>query len=152
MGITLRPHFINRTCQPGKLRKTLSFLLLNLLLLLSVQAQVVTIPTTNTNTDPNNTNITRKPYGSYRGFERSAMIYTSSEIGTSGSITAIGFYVNALSSPAASTPVEIYMKQTSASTFTSATTVTTEESGATLVFAGNITSGMLSVNNWVTVT
>src|SRR5688572_24900823 len=152
MGKLLRPQIINSISQCGKVRKTLSFLLVNLLFLFAAQAQTITIPSSNTNTNPGNTNISRKPYGSFRGFERSAMIYTSSEIGTTGNITAIGFFVNALSSPAASTPVEIWMKQTSASTFTSATTVTTEESGATLVFAGNITSGMLSVNNWVTVT
>ena len=64
----------------------------------------------------------RKPLGNFYGFERSAMIYTPSEINGSGSITAIGFYVDAVSSPAA-TPAKVYLKTVGNSTFAAATTV-----------------------------
>jgi hypothetical protein len=107
----------------------------------------VTIPSANTNSTSN-----RKGYGNYFGFERTASIYTAAEIGTTGNVTAFGLYVNSVSTPAASTPVEIWMKERSTSTFASTSTVAAELTGATMVWSGNVTSGMLVANNWTTVT
>ncbi|MBK8582260.1 MAG: hypothetical protein IPL86_10595 [Flavobacteriales bacterium] len=60
--------------------------------------------------------------------------------------------MNSVSAPAASTPVEIWMKERSTSTFASTSTVAAELTGATMVWSGNVTSGMLVANNWTTVT
>src|SRR5690606_1507492 len=59
-------------------------LLLSLLTVSGLQAQVVTIPSGNTATNPSDVAITRKPLGNYFGYERSAAIYLSSEIGQTG--------------------------------------------------------------------
>ncbi|KAA9331247.1 fibronectin type III domain-containing protein [Adhaeribacter soli] len=139
----------------GPVLKTLCFLLLNLLWATQLQAQTVTIPAGNTDNtadvDPFS-RITDNPLGNYFGYERSAIIYTAAEIGTSGNITAISFYLNATNTPAASTPLQIYLKQTSASAFTSSTLVSAEETGATLVFNRNVTASELTPNSWVTLT
>jgi hypothetical protein len=74
------------------------FLLLTILLLLSLSnilAQtVVTVPAANTNSGSTN-----DPLGTYYGYERSAMIYTSAQIGSTGQINSIGFYLNAVTTP-----------------------------------------------------
>ena len=90
--------------------------------------------------------------GSFFGFERNASIYLASEIGTTGSITSVAWFINSLSSPAASLPMEIYMKQTTASLFSATTTVATELTGATLVWSGNLSGGSLVANAWNTIT
>ncbi|MBO2011936.1 fibronectin type III domain-containing protein, partial [Siccationidurans soli] len=113
---------------------------------LEAQAQI-TIPATNPNTTSS-----RKPYGNYYGFERSAIIYSAGEVNGSGTITAIGFYLNAASS-AAATPAKIYLKTTSNSAFTATgTTVAAEETGATLVYNATIPAASFAANSWVTVT
>lgn len=111
-------------------------------------SQLITIPSANTN-GTGNTTVGRKPYGSFWGYERVALIYTSSEIGLAGTITSIGFYVNSINNPATTTPVKIYLKETSASSFTSSTFASLV-SGATLVFDGDVLASELVVNDWIT--
>lgn len=108
-------------------------------------AQVITVPAGN----PNDSS-SRKPFGCYYGYERVAMLFTSPEIGQGGSVTKVGFYVNEVNNPAASTPVVIKMKVFTGTSLTP-TTYSSLSSGSTIVYSGNITSGMLNANNWVTV-
>ncbi|MEO7048335.1 MAG: hypothetical protein ABI091_23755, partial [Ferruginibacter sp.] len=118
------------------------------LVLLSVSsfAQTVTIPSTNDDIQDS-----RQPYGAWYGYERSAMIYTSSEIAQSGNITQIGFYLNFRRSNALGVPVKIYLKTTATSQFPSGgSTVASEESAAVLVFDQTIPEPSFSVG-WVTV-
>src|SRR5438045_3683878 len=77
----------------------------------------------------------RKPFGSYYGFERCAMKYLSREMsGISGTISSLSFYCDTTNtSIAASTPVKIFLKEVSDSTF-NASSVNTEETNSTLVF------------------
>jgi hypothetical protein len=113
-------------------------------------SQLVTIPAANTN-GTGNTIVGRRPYGSFFGFERGAGIYTAAEVGLPGTITSVGFYVNSVSTPAATTPVKIYMKETSLSSFT-ASTFASEIATATLVFDGNVLSSELVTGAWITKT
>ncbi|MBS1942360.1 MAG: hypothetical protein JST38_15930, partial [Bacteroidetes bacterium] len=115
-------------------------------LLGAAHAQTVTIPAANTNTASN-----RQPLGNFWGYERTHFLIRAAEIGVTGNITSIGFYVNSLSSPAATTPVVIKMK-TSTNTTVTSSAYATASTGATTVYTGNITSGMLSANSWVTIT
>jgi hypothetical protein len=125
------------------------WLLIVFLLPLSLTfAQTVIIPPTNPS-GTGNTTIGRKPYGSFWGYERMAAIYTAAEIGIPGTITSIGFFVNSTSSPAAVTPVRIYLKETSAIDFPAATTYASELSGATLVFDGDVLDSELIPNDWI---
>ncbi|WP_210519238.1 fibronectin type III domain-containing protein [Hymenobacter terricola] len=93
----------------------------------------------------------RKPYGNYFGYERSAALYTANEISGSGTITSVGFYLEAASG-AAATPARIYLKTTTAPDFAAATTVATEEGGATLVYDATIPAASFGAAGWVTVT
>ena len=112
---------------------------------LSAQTLVV-VPSANTNGSGD-----RKPYGCYFGYARTQALYLGSEIGTTGTITAIGFFVNSVSSPATNTPVVIKLKTTT-NTTVSTSTYSTASSGTTTVFSGNISSASLSAGSWVTVT
>ena len=91
---------------------------------------VVTIPGANTNGGGD-----RKPLGAFFGYERSAAIYTSAELGLApgSTIQNACWYLNSSSSPV-TPPVRIHMKTTTASTFAAATTVAAEQTGATLVY------------------
>lgn len=109
-------------------------------------AQLITIPAGNTGSSTD-----RRPYGNFFGYERSAYIFTSSEIGAVGTITSLGLYVTGSSSPAASTPVKIYMKETPLSSFT-ASSFTSYSSTAKLVYSGNVLNTELVANNWLTKT
>ncbi|MCY7408708.1 MAG: T9SS type A sorting domain-containing protein [Chitinophagales bacterium] len=111
----------------------------------ALNAQVVTIPSNNQSDSTD-----RRPYGCYYGYERTEALYTSSEIGITGNITKVAFYLNSSVDAATSTPVVIKMKTTAATSLTTAT-YATETTGATTVWSGNITTGML-INGWVTVT
>ncbi len=110
-------------------------------------SQVVTVPAANTNTGSVN-----DPFGTFWGFERSAMIYTSAQIGaTTGDITSVGFYLNSSSSPGAVTNCRIYMKMRS-TLFTATSTYATETTGATLVYGPTtIPASSFSAAGWVTV-
>jgi Secretion system C-terminal sorting domain/Fibronectin type III domain/CARDB len=94
--------------------------------------------------------VSRYPFGTYFGFERSAMIYTAAEIGSSGTITQVGFYVSSVNTPGA-VPAKIYLKTVSNSTFAAATTVAAEETGATLVYDATIPAASFVANTWVNV-
>ena len=114
---------------------------------IDANAQTITIPGANTNGASN-----RKPYGNFFGFERTHAIYTATETGgAAGNIATLSFFVNSVSSPAASTPVIIRMNNSSAATVAS-TTFATAITGATTVFTGNILSSSLIANSYVTVT
>jgi hypothetical protein len=119
---------------------------------ITLQAQLVTIPAANTNGTGGSSTSARKPYGNFFGYERSAMIYSAAEIGTLGTVTAVGFYVNATNAPAASTPVKIYLKERADTVFAAATTFATELAGATLVYDGTVTDAELVTGQWITKT
>ncbi len=107
----------------------------------------VTIPAANTDNGSVN-----DPFGAFYGYERSAMIYTAAEIGGTGSITDVGFYVNAVSAPANAVDVRIYMKQRT-TLFTAASTYATETTGATLVYGPTtIPAASFVGGSWFTVT
>jgi len=130
------------------MKKFFSFIILTVLALsmnVSSFAQV-TIPAGNTLS-----NSVRQPLGSWYGYERTALIYTAAEVTQFGSISKVAFYVESVSSPAASTPVQIYMKSTPSLTMT-ASTFATYTAGATLVYSGNILAADLVPGTWVTIT
>ncbi|MEO6168481.1 MAG: GEVED domain-containing protein [Chitinophagales bacterium] len=109
-------------------------------------AQVVTVPALNPNDSAS-----RKPMGCFYGYERTAMLYTTSEIAQFGSITKVGFYLNSVNNPSVGTPVVIRMKS-SASNSLSSNIYGAAAFGSTQVFSGIITSDMLTANNWITIT
>lgn len=77
----------------------------------------------------------RHPFGVAWGYERSASLYLSSEIGTPKTILELGWYVSNTS--AATIPTKIYLKKTSSETLTG-NTWANMISGATLVYEGNL--------------
>ncbi|WP_210519232.1 fibronectin type III domain-containing protein [Hymenobacter terricola] len=129
----------------SRLRGQLPMLAAALLLAPAAWAQVV-IPAGN----PTGTT-SRKPYGNYFGYERSAAIYTAADVSGSGSITSVGFYLESVSTPAA-TPAKVYLKTTTSTSFAAAgTTVAAEETGATLVYDATIPATAFTASTWVTV-
>jgi hypothetical protein len=126
-------------------KKLTLLLIITGLSFLSSEAQVIQVPSNN---PPDSTS--RLPLGCFYGYERTEALYTSTQVNMSGTITQVGFYVDALNGPALSTPVVIKMKTTTASTL-SANNYSSESSGSTTVWSGNITSSMLSVGAWVTI-
>ncbi|MGV8914047.1 MAG: T9SS type A sorting domain-containing protein [Kaistella sp.] len=105
----------------------------------------VTIPAANTNAGSVN-----DPYGTNYGYERSAMIYTAAQIGTTGTISYVGFYLNSKTNASNATNVRIYMKMRT-TTFTANSTYATETTGATLVYGPTtITATNLAVG-WNTI-
>jgi len=91
---------------------------------ISIFAQTVTIGT--------GTSTSRRPFGMYWDYERCAALYTASEIGYTGNITSLGWYIQSLTS-ANNGPVKIYLKTTTAAALT-ADTWANFISGATLVY------------------
>jgi len=89
----------------------------------------------------------RKPLGTYFGYERSAMIFTHTEIGQYGTINTISFYCDTVNTPG-NTPISVYMKEVANSSFASATTVQNEESGAQLVYNGTLSSASFVKGQW----
>ncbi len=125
----------------------LMFFVLGLLSMVDAFGQTtVTIPSANTNGSSK-----RQPYGNWYGYERTHALYLNSELGGNGTINSVSFYVNSVSSPAASTPVVIKMATTTATTVSSST-YATASAGATDVYTGNILSSQLVAGTWVTVT
>ena len=120
--------------------KSLLITLSALLISITLFGQMVIIPNGNPPTTglPGNT-ILRKPLGSYWGFERSAIIYSGSEVGLSGTITGISFFLDSAFLPEA-VPVKVFVKETDSTYFLTNTTVTSEEQGATLVFNQTISN------------
>lgn len=135
--------------------KNLLFLICAILFIHSelIAQTTVTIPTANTAvtiTGNSATTIRRKPLGSNRSYERTAIKYTRAEIGSLGNISGIAFYCDTVLNPGR-TPVKIYMKEVPDSTFT-ASTVAAEQAGATLVFADTLNSTLFVKNTWVPIT
>lgn len=91
------------------------------------------------------TSTQRQPFSPYYGYERSASIYTSAEIGTTGTITTLGWYVG--TGQATSVPTKIYLKTTTGTSFTAGTWASMI-SGATLVYNASKT---FSSSGWVTI-
>jgi hypothetical protein len=89
------------------------------------------------------TSTQRYPLGNYFGYERSASIYTSAEIGTAGTISKLAFYATIARST--SIPIKIYIKHTSSSTLT-ADTWANLISSATTVY--NSTNTSITANAW----
>ncbi len=89
------------------------------------------------------TSTQRQPFGMWYGYERSASIYTYSEVGGSGFISSLNWYVG--TSDPNTCPVKIYLKTTSSTTITAGTWASAI-SGATLVYDG-ITS--FTTTGWV---
>ncbi|MFN5181741.1 MAG: hypothetical protein ACK5D5_01810, partial [Bacteroidota bacterium] len=90
-----------------------------------LMAQNVIIPSAN----PSGTGLTqspwRKPFGTNRAYERTAVKYTHAEINASGQITQIGFYCDTINNPGLA-KTKIFIKEVTDSTFT-ASTVAAEE-------------------------
>jgi hypothetical protein len=129
--------------------KTYNFRIVTVLFLLlflggNVWGQV-TIPAANTNSGSVN-----DPFGTYYGYERSAMIYTAAQIGSTGNINAVGFYVNSVSTPGNAVDVRVYMKMRTTN-FTATSTYASETSGATLVYGPTtINSTDFVAGSWIT--
>lgn len=99
----------------------------------------------------------RKPLGATSNYERSAALYTKDEINrSSGTINAIGFYLENVYSSAINNglPIEIYLLNTSSSTLSRAT-VNDFTAISTLVYNNTISSTAFTSpsnsNHWVTV-
>jgi hypothetical protein len=132
----------------NKLRNAMALLLL--LISINASAVVVTIPSDNANGTGGTAAQMRQPYATYFGYGRSAFIYQPTEIGTSGIVSTIGFYINSVAATPGAAPVQIYLKHTASATFAASTTVATELTGATLVYSGTIST--FTANSWLTVT
>ncbi len=109
-----------------KLRSMKKFLSLCMAMFISISifAQTVTIGT--------GTTTNKRPFGMYWDYERCATLYTASEIGVTGNITSLGWYIQSLSS-ASNGPVKIYLKTTTDNVL-NADTWANFISGATLVY------------------
>lgn len=135
--------------------KNLLFLICAVLFIHSeiIAQTTVTIPSANTGvtiTGNSATTIRRKPLGSNRSYERTAIKYTAAEVGLLGNISGIAFYCDTVINPGR-TPVKIYIKEVADTTF-AASTVAAEEAGATLVFADTLNSALFVKNTWVPIT
>lgn len=116
-------------------------------------AQTITIPngvTPGYNSGINNAE-SRKPLGTYFGYERTAIIFRQSEINVAGQITSIAVYCDSVENPA-KTPLMIYGKERADSVFLSSSTVAAEEYGATLLFKDTIPAAAFIKGQWVTIT
>ena len=133
---------------PKRLKITLSFLLIVFIQILSAQV-TITIPSANQHSTGLTNAEWRKPLGTYFGFERSAMIFKHSEIGQYGQINSIAFFCDTSIHSAGNTPVSVYMKEQADSVFLQNSTVSTEETGAQLVYSGVINSSSFVIGQWV---
>lgn len=88
----------------------------------------------------------RQPFGMYWGYERDAALYLSSEIGTTGTVQSLAWYVGTGQTTAA--PVTIRMATTTATTLT-ASTWATMITGATTVYNA---STSFTTAGWKTIT
>lgn len=107
-----------------------------LLCLNTVSAQTVTVGA--------GTSTGRFPISAYFGYERSASLYQSSEVGTSGSIERLAWYATITGG---SRPIKVYLVETAATSLT-ADTWANLIAGATLVFDNTLTPTI----GWNTVT
>jgi hypothetical protein len=81
----------------------------------------------------NGTSSQRQPFGVYWGYERSASVYTSTEVNTSGLINSL--YWEVATSKTTTVPLKIYLKTDNSSMASSSWS--SMISGATLVYSGN---------------
>ncbi|MEI7920263.1 MAG: hypothetical protein WCH65_09365, partial [bacterium] len=86
------------------------------------------------------------PLDYYYGYTRCAMIYTATEIGTTGTITSIAFYCTTALNTG---PTVIYMKAVGSTSTETAATWATKTSGATTVYSGTPAVGSVG---WRTIT
>lgn len=87
--------------------------------------------------------------GLFWGYERTSLIYSYSEIGNTGYITQIGFYVNNVSSPGNAVDVTIRMKMRT-TTMTANTTYATEIAGSTIVYGpSTIPAASFITGQWI---
>lgn len=147
-------YFIPIVAQKNNMKKLYSKLVLfvfTCFFISEVQAQtVVTIPPANAaQTGTVSANTYRKPLGTNRSYERSAMKYTQAEIGTLGNITAVAFYCDTVNVPG-KVPLKIYIKEVSDSTFVGST-VAAEETNAMLVYADTLQPAVFIKNTWITI-
>lgn len=128
-----------------------ALLFVSLLLIQFLKAQVtITIPSSNLHSTGLTHSDWRRPLGSYFGYERTAVIYQHAEIGQYGTISALNFFCDSVNVPG-NTPVIIYMKEVPTYTFTFASTVASEETGAQLVYSGTLASASFVKNQWVSI-
>lgn len=122
-------------------------------LLLSIEVfsqTTITIPTANTAGTGASATIRRKPLGSNRSYERSAMKYSANEIGVLGNISGISFYCDSVLNPG-KTAIKVYLKEVTDSVFSSASSVANEEINSTLVFSDTLFPSVFIKNNWITI-
>ncbi|MBD2766834.1 T9SS type A sorting domain-containing protein [Hymenobacter sp. BT664] len=135
--------FYTRTASRSGQWRRLATLAVGLLLAPGAWAQIQ-VPAGNPNVDTG-----RKPLGTDSGYERSALIYTAAEIATSGTLTQLAFYLNAVGGAGAA-PTKVYLKTVSNTSFAAPTTVAAEEAGATLVYDATIPAASFTANTWIT--
>lgn len=130
-----------------KLLPILAFILFSI----EVFAQTtVTIPSANTAGTGATASVRRKPLGSNRSYERTAMRYAQSEIGMLGNITGISFYCDSVINPG-KTAVKVYIKEIADTAFTTASTVANEELNASLVYSDTLYPAAFVKNTWVNI-
>lgn len=108
--------------------KKITLFLMLLFCIPTLLAQVVDIGT--------GTSTQRYPLGNFYGYERSASIYNSNEIGRRGNILNVAWYANTAGQ--GNRPIKIYIKETPDNTFT-ATNWATAITGATLLYDTSMT-------------
>ena len=124
----------------------------------SAQTTTLTIPPGNPPTDTVsmlygiNANFAeaRKPLGTYFGYERTAFIFSHSEIGMYGQITSIAVFCDSANNPG-DVPLNVYVRERTDSLFTIQTTVANEEEGAVLVYSYTIPASAFAKNQWITI-
>jgi len=127
------------------MRKQFLFLAFLILMLGTVSfafSDVITIGT--------GTSYSYEPISSLWGYHRSAAIYTSAEIGGSGTINSIAY--KAYSTVTKTIPIVVYMKMTTATTLAPAQSWPTLISGLTPVYSGSITSSTAGAWTEITLT
>ena len=139
--------------QKSKLSLTL-FLLLVVRIFLA-QVTTICLPNNTVNAIPTNSIVvqqteSRKPLGSYFGYERTALIFSQSEIGLLGQVTAIAVFCDSTNNPG-NTPLNIYVKEVADSAFLAQTTIAAETAGATLVYTGTLTASTFIKSTWVNI-
>lgn len=131
-----------------KLLSILTFLLISL----EVFSQTtITIPSANTAGTGASATIRRKPLGSNRSYERTAIKYSQNEIGSLGNISGISFYCDTVINPG-KTAIKVYIKEVADSSFTATSTVANEELNASLVYADTLFPSVFVKNTWVNIT
>lgn len=126
----------------------LSVLSAVLLAATSLMAQTtVTIPDTNPMGTGSTASPARKPLGTNRAYERSAMLYKHAEIAQLGIISSVAFYVDSLNLPGDAV-TRIFLKEVT-DTIMLASTVAAVETGATLVYDDTIFATEFVLGNWI---